>query len=100
MDDLIEILWEGTSHDDLMDFPQSVRHDIGYQLHLVQSGEMPSNWKPLAGLGKNISGVYEIRIFNEGNFIERHMLRSSKILSRYCIVGRRKRKRPLIQTKL
>jgi len=62
MDDLRDILWEGTSVEDLMAFPQSVRHDIGYQLHLVQSGQMPKDWKVLNGLGKGITGVYEIRI--------------------------------------
>ena len=65
-----DILWEGTSYKDLMSFPQEVRHDLGYQLHLVQSGEMPRDWKVLSGLGKAISGVYEIRI-SEGNNIYR-----------------------------
>jgi len=51
-----------------MCFPEEVRHDMGYQRHLVQSGEMPDDWKILSGLGKGISGVYEIRI-SEGNNI-------------------------------
>lgn len=70
MSDLKEILWEGSSYDDLMSFPEAVRHDIGYQLHLVQSGELPEDWKVLSGLGKGISGVYEIRI-SEGSNIYR-----------------------------
>lgn len=48
-------------------FPQSVRHDVGYQLHLVQTGEMPQDWKPLNNLGKGVSGVYEIRVSEDGN---------------------------------
>ena len=64
---LKDILWEGNSYEDLMSFPPNVRHDIGYQLHLVQSGQMPTDWKPLAKLGKGISGVYEIRVSDEGN---------------------------------
>ena len=74
MSDLKDILWEGNSYEDLMSFPQEVRHDLGYQLHLVQSGEMPQDWKVLSGLGlglgKGVSGVYEIRI-SEGNNIFR-----------------------------
>lgn len=67
MDDLKEILWEGTTHEDLMSFPETVRHDMGYQLHLVQSGEMPLDWKALTSLGKGISGVYEIRVSDSGS---------------------------------
>jgi phage-related protein len=58
MSDLKDILWEGNSYEDLMSFPQEVRHDLGYQLHLVQSGEMPHDWKVLSGLGKGITGVF------------------------------------------
>jgi phage-related protein len=64
---LKDVLWEGSSYEDLLSFPQSVRHDIGYQLHLVQSGQMPTDWKPLNNLGRGISGVYEIRVAEEGN---------------------------------
>lgn len=70
MSNLKDILWEGGSYDDLLSFPDDVRHDMGYQLHLVQSGQMPEDWKVLPGLGKGISGVYEIRI-SEGNNIFR-----------------------------
>lgn len=35
---------------------------MGYQLHLVQTGQMPEDWKPLKKLGKGVSGMYEIRI--------------------------------------
>ena len=70
MHDLKDILWEGNSYEDLLAFPEEVRQDMGYQLHLIQSGEMPKDWKVLSGLGKGISGVYEIRI-SEGNNIFR-----------------------------
>ena len=35
MSDLKDILWEGNSYEDLMSFPQEVRHDFGCQLHLA-----------------------------------------------------------------
>jgi len=40
---------------------------MGYQIHLVQTGEMPDDWKPLSKLGKGISGVYEIRLSIDSN---------------------------------
>ena len=35
----------------------------GFQLRLVQSGLMPSDWKPVRGVG---AGVIEIRIHSDG----------------------------------
>ena len=67
MDDLIDIWWEGTSKKDLGDFPDEARHLMGYQLHILQCGEMPENWKPPKNLGKGVTGVYEVRISVEQN---------------------------------
>jgi phage-related protein len=58
---------EGSSFEDLMAFPPEARHRMGYQLHLVQSGEMPEDWKSLKHLGRGISGVYEIRLAFDKN---------------------------------
>ena len=38
-------------------FPDKVRQDMGYALHLVQLGETPTSVKPSRRLG---SGIYEI----------------------------------------
>jgi phage-related protein len=46
----------------LRDFPESARHDAGYQLDKVQRGEQPDDFKPMAVVGK---GVQEIRITAE-----------------------------------
>ena len=62
-----DIWWEGSSLDDLRSFPEDARHAMGYQLHRVQSGEMLEDWKPLNNLGKNITGVYEVRISIDKN---------------------------------
>ena len=43
----------------LRDFPESARHDAGYQLDKVQRGDQPDNFKPMPSVGK---GVEEIRI--------------------------------------
>jgi len=44
---------------DLSEFPPEVKQRAGYQLFLVQQGEEPNDWKPMASVGP---GVREIRI--------------------------------------
>jgi phage-related protein len=48
-----------------MAFPESARQDAGYQLHRLQTGRTPQDWKPLKGLGRRIIGVHEIRIWQD-----------------------------------
>lgn len=67
MDELKNISWEGSSFEDLKRFPPEARSGMGYQLHLVQAGEMPDDWKALGNLGKGVTGVYEIRLSVEHN---------------------------------
>ena len=49
----------GSSLDDLRNFPDEARRAAGFELHAVQSGLEPSDWKPMKVVG---SGVKEIRI--------------------------------------
>jgi phage-related protein len=49
----------GTSLNDIKKFPDKVKQLIGYQLHKIQTGQDPSDWKPLNTIGQ---GVKEIRI--------------------------------------
>lgn len=53
------IFWIGTSLANLKAFPLEARKEAGYQLHLVQNGQDPDDWKPFSDIG---SGVREIRI--------------------------------------
>lgn len=64
MDDEKPIYWVGSSYKDLLSFPVEVRQDAGYQLHRVQNGLNPEDWKPFQTIG---SGVKEIRISDDGN---------------------------------
>jgi phage-related protein len=48
-----------SSLDDLRAFPEAPRRLVGHQLHLVQHGLEPDDWKPMAAVG---AGVREIRI--------------------------------------
>jgi phage-related protein len=49
----------GSSLDDLRNFPNEARRAAGFELHAVQSGLEPRDWKPMQIVG---SGVREIRI--------------------------------------
>lgn len=46
----------------MRDFPEPARKEAGVQLHKVQQGLEPSDWKPMASVGQ---GVREIRIRDE-----------------------------------
>jgi len=54
-----KIVWQGTSHKDLVDFPGDARRDAGYQLNKIQHGEEPNDRKPMPDIGP---GAREIRI--------------------------------------
>lgn len=49
--------WLGDALKALRSFPKEVQRDIGHGLYLVQTGLMPKDAKPLAGVG---GGVFEI----------------------------------------
>ncbi len=53
------IQWLGSSRADLRAFPADARRVAGFQLHLVQLGSDPNDWKPLRSVGP---GVREIRV--------------------------------------
>ena len=59
MTDYKPVEFQGSSLDDLRDFPLTARRDAGYQLNQVQNGEEPDDWKPMNTIGH---GVKEIRI--------------------------------------
>jgi phage-related protein len=54
-----QLKFVGSSLDDLRNFPDEARRAVGFELHAVQSGLEPSDWKPIQAVG---SGVKEIRI--------------------------------------
>lgn len=53
-----DVLWIGSSRDDLKKFPVDVRHKVGFALYRAQEGGKHSNAKPLQGFGS--AGVLEI----------------------------------------
>ena len=64
MNDEKVIYWIGTSYKDLLNFPVEAKRDAGYQLHRIQNGLNPEDWKPFKSIGP---GVKEIRISDCGN---------------------------------
>lgn len=54
-----QIQWLGSSRANLKTFPADARRVAGFQLHLVQVGSDPNDWKPFRSVGP---GVREIRV--------------------------------------
>jgi phage-related protein len=54
-----DLVFVGSSLDDLRGLPPVARQRSGYQLHLVQNRQEPSDWKPMPSIG---AGCREIRV--------------------------------------
>ncbi|HRC85207.1 MAG TPA: type II toxin-antitoxin system RelE/ParE family toxin [Thermoanaerobaculia bacterium] len=59
------IVWVGTALSELRGLPEEARRRLGYQLHRLQLGFEPVDWKPVASVGV---GVYELRIHEPGEY--------------------------------
>ncbi|MBQ9423383.1 MAG: type II toxin-antitoxin system RelE/ParE family toxin [Pyramidobacter sp.] len=57
-----ELIFWGNSRYELLKFPDEARREAGYQLHKVQVGLEPADFKPMTTVGL---GVEEIRIREE-----------------------------------
>jgi len=57
--------FKGRSLEAIREFPDRAKNEAGFQLDRVQRGLDPTNWKPIATVGK---GVKEIRISEEGQY--------------------------------
>jgi phage-related protein len=54
-----QVIWMGSSKEDLKAFAEEARREVGYQLERVQEGVDPDDWKPMSTVG---AGVREIRV--------------------------------------
>jgi len=59
------LFWVGGSLTRLKTFPAAARREAGHQLHQVQMGLEPSDWKPMRAVGP---GVVEIRVHAGGEY--------------------------------
>jgi phage-related protein len=55
----------GDSLERLRQAPSDIRSEAGYQLELIQSGEMPLDFRPMPDVGP---GVMEIRLHGEAEY--------------------------------
>ena len=46
-----DLVFWGNSREELLDFPDEPRREAGYQLHKVQVGEQPADFKPMTIVG-------------------------------------------------
>ena len=60
-----ELRWVGRALEDLREFPAEARRDAGHQLHLVQLGLEPDDWRPMPVVG---AGIVEIRIHDDAEY--------------------------------
>ena len=58
-----QLLWIGSSYKTVCAWSKGVKQAAGYQLHLIQQGMEPDDWKPMQSVG---AGVREVRIHVEG----------------------------------
>lgn len=56
------MVWSGSSLRDIRAFPSDARRGAGHEIHLVQIGLEPSDWKPMPTVGP---GVMEIRVHTD-----------------------------------
>lgn len=59
------IKFHGQSLGAVRGFPLSVKRNVGYQLHRIQCGLDPVDWKPMQQIG---TGVKELRVRDNGQF--------------------------------
>jgi phage-related protein len=45
------IAWEGDSKEVLTSFPDAVKRNLGFDLHLLQQGEQPTDFRPMTSMG-------------------------------------------------
>ena len=70
----------GSSQGEIRNFPSDARRDAGFQLHYVQMGQEPSDWKPIRSVG---AGAIEIRIHREGEW---RIIYVAKFLEKVCVL--------------
>lgn len=60
-----QVHWVGDSHKNLMEFPEEVRHEVGFALYMAQMGDKAINAVPLVGFGS--AKVLEVVVDDTGD---------------------------------
>ncbi len=52
------IAWEGDSREVISSFPDEAKHNLGFDLRLLQRGQQPRDFRAMSSVG---AGVFELR---------------------------------------
>jgi phage-related protein len=52
------IAWEGNSKEVISSFPDEAKHNLGFDLRLLQQGQQPTDYRAMSSIGP---GVFELR---------------------------------------
>ena len=52
-----QVIWVGSSLENLKSFPDAVKDSAGYALHLIQQGKTPKSAKPLKGFKPKVMEI-------------------------------------------
>jgi phage-related protein len=52
------IAWEGDSREVISSFPDDAKHNLGFDLRLLQQGQQPRDFRAMSSIGP---GVFELR---------------------------------------
>ncbi len=77
----------GSSLGDIRNFPTGARQQAGFQLHKIQLGLDPDDWKPMPAVG---TGVREIRIREDGGAYR--VIYVTKMADAICVLHAFKKK--------
>jgi phage-related protein len=67
----------GSALEDLRELPEAVRRRVGFELHQVQLGLAPSDWRPLPSVGP---GVVELRVHAAGEHRVLYIARYAEVV--------------------
>jgi phage-related protein len=84
-----QVIWMGSSKEDLKAFPEEARREVGYQLEHVQEGVDPDDWKPMSTVG---AGVREIRVRESSGTSAAFTWRRGRREFMFCTVSKRGRR--------
>lgn len=73
-----ELIWIGSSLEDLRDFPEKVMDMVGYSLHEAQAGFKPKNAKLLTGVGNGIMEI--IADFDKNTYRAVYAVKISEVI--------------------
>ena len=76
-----QLFWIGNSYKALTAFPREIKQAAGFQLHLIQQGHNPDDWKPMQGIGAN---VREIRVHVAGEHRIIYLAKLQKVFTSSC----------------